>query len=92
VSAGQLLCGGLFSTDPVSNWLCAAALSHVFMDNPVSASTALHCTALHCTAQAVQTELLRVQLATVPGAAPVPLLVQALRLLQHCAATEMTKR
>ena len=30
--AGQLLCGGLFSPDPVSNWLCSAALSHVFID------------------------------------------------------------
>ena len=29
---GQLLCGGLFSPDPVSNWLCSAALSHVFID------------------------------------------------------------
>merc|ERR1719180_426702 len=34
VSAGQLLCGGLFSGEPVSNWLCSAALAHVFMDNP----------------------------------------------------------
>merc|ERR1719318_124405 len=33
ISAGQLLCGGLFSPDPVSNWLCSAALSHVFMDS-----------------------------------------------------------
>ena len=33
ISAGQLLCGGLFSPDPVSNWLCAAALSHVFHDS-----------------------------------------------------------
>jgi len=32
ISAGQLLCGGLFSPDPVSNWLCSAALSHVFID------------------------------------------------------------
>lgn len=57
VSAGQLLCGGLFSGEPVSNWLCSAALAHVFMDNPE-----------------VQVELLRVQLATVPGAPPVSLL------------------
>ena len=27
VSTGQLLCGGLFSNDPVSNWLCAVAMS-----------------------------------------------------------------
>lgn len=33
ISAGQLLCGGLFSPDPVSNWLCSAALSHVFLDS-----------------------------------------------------------
>jgi len=33
ISAGQLLCGGLFSPDPVSNWLCSASLSHVFMDS-----------------------------------------------------------
>ena len=26
------MCGGLFSPDPVSNWLCSAALSHVFID------------------------------------------------------------
>ena len=33
ISSGQLLCGGLFSGDPVSNWLCSAALSHVFHDS-----------------------------------------------------------
>ena len=33
ITAGQLLCGGLFSPDPVSNWLCSAAMSHVFLDN-----------------------------------------------------------
>ena len=49
VTSGQLLAAGLFSgvrcqtlgvkedlliQDPVSNWLCAAAMAHVFMDNP----------------------------------------------------------
>ena len=33
ITVGQLLCGGLFSPDAVSNWLCSAALSHVFLDN-----------------------------------------------------------
>merc|ERR1719341_2782102 len=75
VSAGQLLCGGLFSGEPVSNWLCSAALSHVFMDNP-----------------GVQVELLRVQLATVPGAPPVSLLAQTVRLLQHLPSSAMTAR
>merc|ERR1719220_2893298 len=75
VSAGQLLCGGLFSGEPVSNWLCSAALAHVFMDNP-----------------GVQVELLRVQLATVPGAPPVSLLAQTVRLLQHLPSSAMTAR
>ncbi|KAH7983079.1 hypothetical protein HPB52_009116 [Rhipicephalus sanguineus] len=34
VTAGQLLCGGLFSTDPLSNWFAAVALSHALVDNP----------------------------------------------------------
>merc|ERR1719507_1742965 len=75
VSAGQLLCGGLFSGEPVSNWLCSAALAHVFMDNPE-----------------VQVELLRVQLATVPGAPPVSLLAQTVRLLQHLPSSAMAAR
>ncbi|XP_053115577.1 general vesicular transport factor p115 isoform X1 [Hemicordylus capensis] len=33
VSAGQLLCGGLFSTDSVSNWCAAVALAHALQDN-----------------------------------------------------------
>merc|ERR1719402_808703 len=70
-----VLCGGLFSGEPVSNWLCTAALSHVFMDNP-----------------GVQVELLRVQLATVPGAPPVSLLAQTVRLLQHLPSSAMTAR
>uniref|UniRef100_A0A452HXT0 General vesicular transport factor p115 n=1 Tax=Gopherus agassizii TaxID=38772 RepID=A0A452HXT0_9SAUR len=33
VSAGQLLCGGLFSTDSLSNWCAAVALAHALQDN-----------------------------------------------------------
>ncbi|KAG8186280.1 hypothetical protein JTE90_004624 [Oedothorax gibbosus] len=34
VTVGQLLCGGLFSMDTVSNWFAAVALSHSLVDNP----------------------------------------------------------
>ncbi|XP_071829956.1 general vesicular transport factor p115-like isoform X2 [Apostichopus japonicus] len=33
VTAGQLLCGGLFSQDALSNWCSAIALSHALKDN-----------------------------------------------------------
>ncbi|KAK2560279.1 General vesicular transport factor p115 [Acropora cervicornis] len=33
VSAGQLLCAGLFSPDPLSNWCAAVALSHCLKGN-----------------------------------------------------------
>ena len=33
VSTGQLLCGGLFSTDPLSTWFAAVALLHSITDN-----------------------------------------------------------
>uniref|UniRef100_A0A8C1WHH3 General vesicular transport factor p115 n=1 Tax=Cyprinus carpio TaxID=7962 RepID=A0A8C1WHH3_CYPCA len=33
VSAGQLLCGGLFSADSLSNWCAAVALAHALQDN-----------------------------------------------------------
>ncbi|XP_022085188.1 general vesicular transport factor p115-like [Acanthaster planci] len=33
VTAGQLLCGGLFSQDSLSNWCAAIALSHALKDN-----------------------------------------------------------
>ncbi|CAG0879975.1 unnamed protein product [Cyprideis torosa] len=33
ISAGQLLCGGVFSTDPSSNWLASVALLHCLVDN-----------------------------------------------------------
>lgn len=33
LTTGQLLCGGLFSLDPLSNWFSAVALSHALIDN-----------------------------------------------------------
>ncbi|XP_040183698.1 general vesicular transport factor p115 isoform X2 [Rana temporaria] len=33
LSAGQLLCGGLFSTDSLSNWCAAVALAHALLEN-----------------------------------------------------------
>ena len=34
LTTGQLLCGGLFSPDALSNWYSAVALSHSLVDNP----------------------------------------------------------
>ncbi|OXU21680.1 hypothetical protein TSAR_004043 [Trichomalopsis sarcophagae] len=33
LTTGQLLCGGLFSPDPLSNWFSTVALSHALIDN-----------------------------------------------------------
>uniref|UniRef100_A0A3P9IDA8 General vesicular transport factor p115 n=1 Tax=Oryzias latipes TaxID=8090 RepID=A0A3P9IDA8_ORYLA len=33
ISAGQLLCGGLFSADSLSNWCAAVGLAHALQDN-----------------------------------------------------------
>ncbi|BFZ03569.1 hypothetical protein BsWGS_06608 [Bradybaena similaris] len=33
ITAGQLLCGGLFSADPLSNWFAAVALLHAIIEN-----------------------------------------------------------
>ncbi|KAK2156644.1 hypothetical protein LSH36_208g03024 [Paralvinella palmiformis] len=33
ITAGQLLCGGLFSSDPLSTWFAAVALMHAVFDN-----------------------------------------------------------
>lgn len=33
LTTGQLLCGGLFSTDTLSNWFSSVALSHALIDN-----------------------------------------------------------
>lgn len=35
VSSGQLLCGGLFSADSLTNWLVCTALSHTLIDNKI---------------------------------------------------------
>ncbi|XP_046602584.1 general vesicular transport factor p115 isoform X1 [Neodiprion lecontei] len=35
LTTGQLLCGGLFSLDPLSNWFSAVALSHALIDNSI---------------------------------------------------------
>lgn len=34
LTTGQLLCGGLFSSDSLSNWFSAVALSHTLIENP----------------------------------------------------------
>ncbi|KAG8230443.1 hypothetical protein J437_LFUL014707, partial [Ladona fulva] len=34
LTAGQLLCGGIFNSDPLSNWFSAVALSHCLIENP----------------------------------------------------------
>ncbi|XP_065072706.1 general vesicular transport factor p115 [Ochlerotatus camptorhynchus] len=34
LTSGQLLCGGLFSTDPLSNWFSAVSLAHALLENP----------------------------------------------------------
>ncbi|CAF4928261.1 unnamed protein product [Pieris macdunnoughi] len=34
LTSGQLLCGGLFSADVLSNWFSAVALMHALIDNP----------------------------------------------------------
>jgi chaperonin cofactor prefoldin len=34
LTTGQLLCGGLFSADPLSNWFSAVALSYALVENP----------------------------------------------------------
>ena len=33
ISAGQLLCGGLFSSDSLSNWFAAVAMLNAISDN-----------------------------------------------------------
>lgn len=34
LTSGQLLCGGLFSNDPLSNWFSAVSLAHALFENP----------------------------------------------------------
>ena len=67
ISAGQLLCGGLFAaSDPLSNWLAATALSHALRLN-----------------EDCKSQLLRVQLATAAGNPPVTLLRQITNIIQQ---------
>ncbi|XP_013140976.1 PREDICTED: general vesicular transport factor p115 [Papilio polytes] len=35
LTSGQLLCGGLFSSDVLSNWFSAVALMHALIENPI---------------------------------------------------------
>ncbi|CAH2043136.1 unnamed protein product, partial [Iphiclides podalirius] len=35
LTSGQLLCGGLFSSDALSNWFSAVAIMHALIDNPI---------------------------------------------------------
>ncbi|CAK1586651.1 unnamed protein product [Parnassius mnemosyne] len=35
LTSGQLLCGGLFSSDVLSNWFSAVSLMHALIDNPI---------------------------------------------------------
>ncbi|CAG2105552.1 unnamed protein product [Medioppia subpectinata] len=65
VTAGQLLCGGLFSADGLSNWFVSVALGHALVDNTTQ-----------------KEQLLRVQLATDAGTAPVSLLKHCSTILQ----------
>ncbi|XP_033643717.1 general vesicular transport factor p115-like isoform X2 [Asterias rubens] len=74
VTAGQLLCGGLFSQDPLSNWCASIALSHALKDNNVQ-----------------KEQLLRVQLATGMGQAPVSLLQQCANILSQPTVKFQTK-
>ena len=45
ITSGQLLCGGLFSNDKLSNWFSAVALAHGLMDQ-TELKTALLCVQL----------------------------------------------
>eukprot|EP00795_Rhopilema_esculentum_P008104 gene8104-14020_t len=66
ITAGQLLCAGLFSTDPFSNWSAATALAHAMKGG-----------------KDLKEQLLRVQLATGIGSAPVSLLQQCTNILSQ---------
>lgn len=67
LTTGQLLCGGLFSTDTLSNWLSSVALSHALIDDN----------------RMQKEQLLRVLLATNIGKPPVTLMQQCVMLLQQ---------
>lgn len=72
ISAGQLLCGGLFAaSDSLSNWCSAVALSH----------------ALHRNLEMKQ-QLLRVQLATSVGNPPISLLQQITNIIRQSTSIQ----
>uniref|UniRef100_A0A8D9B0J5 General vesicular transport factor p115 n=1 Tax=Cacopsylla melanoneura TaxID=428564 RepID=A0A8D9B0J5_9HEMI len=41
LTAGQLLCSGLFSSDSLSNWFCCVGLAHGLADNPAQKESLL---------------------------------------------------
>ncbi len=47
VTAGQLLCGGLFSSDKLSNWLSAVALAHGLVDQEATKTELLRVQVKH---------------------------------------------
>ncbi|XP_065063529.1 general vesicular transport factor p115-like [Rhopilema esculentum] len=74
ITAGQLLCAGLFSTDPFSNWSAATALAHAMKGG-----------------KDLKEQLLRVQLATGIGSAPVSLLQQCTNILSQSGISVQTR-
>ncbi|XP_039249666.2 general vesicular transport factor p115-like [Styela clava] len=72
ISAGQLLCGGLFAaSDPLSNWCSAVALSHALNRNTE-----------------MKQQLLRVQLATSVGNPPISLLQQITNIVRQSTSIQ----
>lgn len=67
LTSGQLLCGGLFSHDPLSNWFSAVALSHSLIENPAQREQLLRV----------------LLAASSPGSSPISLLHQATLILQQ---------
>ncbi|XP_075238640.1 general vesicular transport factor p115 isoform X2 [Lycorma delicatula] len=67
LTSGQLLCGGLFSHDPLSNWFSAVGLSHSLIENPAQREQLLRV----------------LLAASTPGSSPISLLHQAMLLLQQ---------
>ena len=72
LSVGQLICGALFSYDPLSNWLACVALSYGLVENPAQQENMLR----------VQLTTLRVQYAAVYSDKPFTLLQHCCLLLQ----------
>eukprot|EP00794_Sanderia_malayensis_P011932 gene11932-13168_t len=74
ITAGQLLCAGLFSTDSFSNWCASTALAHAVKGS-----------------KDLKEQLLRVQLATGAGSAPVSLLQQCTNMLYQTGINVQTR-